>query len=111
MGACMAPLLRGPPAHVYIVCDVVVGQGNHALETFRRLKLSDDDINRFYSCFVLVDRDGSGEIDLDEFYRFFGQCWWSITFVWCSADRQPFGRADVVGTTAMCLINARDTTR
>ena len=59
------------PRFVFVPNQTVPGQDDSALEEFLKLNISADDINRLYTCFLEIDRDGSGEISLDEFYSHF----------------------------------------
>ena len=56
---------------VYIMDENVPGQGKMASDTFARLGLDADAIQKFYNKFCEIDKDESNEIDLDEFYRYF----------------------------------------
>ena len=42
-----------------------------ASDTFARIGLDADAIQKFYNKFCEIDKDESNEIDLDEFYRYF----------------------------------------
>ncbi|GMH62491.1 hypothetical protein TrRE_jg6128 [Triparma retinervis] len=59
------------PAFIFVPNDTVPGQDDSAMLDFKRLQVSPDDINRLFSCFLEIDTDGSGEINLDEFYAHF----------------------------------------
>jgi hypothetical protein len=58
--------------------EEIPGQGKACLGAFKRLKLSPYDIDEFYLVFCKVDRDFSGEIDIEEFY------------LHCKLRRSPF---------------------
>ncbi len=68
---CSPCISRGIANHVFIVDASKPGQGEDAVQTFRKLKIRDDDVNHLFSKFLEIDKDFSGEIDLDEFYRYF----------------------------------------
>ena len=59
------------PAFIFVPNDTVPGQDDSAMLDFKKLDVSPDDINRLFSCFLEIDTDGSGEINLDEFYAHF----------------------------------------
>ena len=48
------------------------GQGVESAALFARLGLTGANVNHFYLCFNEIDVDESGEVDLEEFYAYFG---------------------------------------
>jgi len=56
---------------VFGVNPNIPGQGHEAKESFEKLRLTTGDVNKLYSVFMALDADGSGDIDLNEFYQFF----------------------------------------
>lgn len=56
---------------VFVVDDTVPGQGYTAAKTFRQLQMDPTTVQRFYNKFNEIDKDGSGEVDMDEFYAYF----------------------------------------
>jgi len=47
------------------------GQGADALIDFRKLGLSDAEVDRFWTVFLQIDTERSGQIKLKQFYRYF----------------------------------------
>ena len=64
MGLCSSDVKR-----VYAEDSSRPGQGPLATATFKQLGLSEDTVQRFFAKFCQIDLDGSGEIDLNEFYE------------------------------------------
>lgn len=56
---------------VYVVDDEVIGQGELAKASFEAIGLDDWTTQMFFRKFCAIDKDNSGEISLQEFYRFF----------------------------------------
>ena len=54
---------------VFVVDDEKPGQGRLAELTFQRLGIDDKTVQMMFDMFNEIDLDGSGEIDLEEFYR------------------------------------------
>ena len=71
MGALLDLCARKEDQFVFGVNENISGQGHEAEESFEKLRLTSGDVNKLYSCFMVLDADGSGEIDLPEFYGFF----------------------------------------
>ena len=54
---------------VYVVDESRPGQGKLAELTFQRLGIDEKVVQQMFDVFNVMDADGSGEIDLEEFYR------------------------------------------
>lgn len=61
MGCC------GSSSKVFVVNNKYEGQDQRALDDFRALRLSEDDVNVFYTAFKDMDLSGEGFIDIEEF--------------------------------------------
>mmetsp|Transcript_6181 Transcript_6181/g.8445 ORF Transcript_6181/g.8445 Transcript_6181/m.8445 type:complete len:354 (-) Transcript_6181:37-1098(-) len=61
----------GKPVRIFVANPDHKGQGAEAITDFQRLGLRKQDINAFWTIFCAIDEDGSGEITLREFYRYF----------------------------------------
>eukprot|EP00949_MAST-11_sp_MAST-11-sp1_P004581 g4581.t1 len=59
------------PAKIFIVDDRITGQDQAAQDLFLQLRIDQTVINCLYSKFLEIDKDGSHEIDIDEYYRHF----------------------------------------
>ena len=66
MGLCI-----GKSSQRFVYNERTPGQGAAAEETFTKLGLTDKEIQRMYNKFHEIDVDGSGEVDLEEFFGFF----------------------------------------
>ena len=59
------------PDKVFIVDDRITGQDQAAQNLFMKLRIDQTVVNCLYSKFLEIDKDGSHEIDIDEYYRHF----------------------------------------
>ena len=67
------------PKRTFVIDETVPGQGQQAAKTFRELQMDPVMVQRFFNKFNEIDKDSSGEVDLEEFYSYF------------KINRSPFG--------------------
>ena len=66
------PFKKKSNKRTYMVRDTVPGQTQHSADLFEKIGLNRMQIGRLFDIFVDMDQDGSNEIDVDEFFVFFG---------------------------------------
>ena len=52
---------------VFVANNTVIGQDDSAMNAFRLLELTTDDVNKLYRSFRSIDLSGNGTIQIDEF--------------------------------------------